>query len=175
MTQTSSQLHAPRSAAAFRDSRADDGERSVTLSARAVTIARRLRGVRMTIRVPMQAYRGIVLSLQPAADSRLLYVISLRHHDPDLDVTLEETFDEAEAVRLWRRWGRTLDAPLCVARLDGGLQREGGAERNAAQRRRSENVATRRSRGRFARRRRVGRPRADAVVHRGEREIICYE
>ena len=168
-------IEAPRSAAAYRDPRADGGERDVTLTARHVTIGRRLRGVRMKICVPTQAYRGLVLELQASESGRLCYIIALRHADSDLDVTLHETFDEAEALAMWRGWAKHLDVPLFVARPDGRLQRFAGQNGGEPRGRRAESVATRRSRGRFQRRRRVGGEMSDSASHKGECEIICYE
>jgi hypothetical protein len=168
-------IEAPRSAAAYRDSRADGGERDVTLTPGEVTIGRRLRGVRMKIRVPTQAYRGIVLELQALSSGRLCYTITLRHADGDLDVALHETFEEPEALAMWRAWAKHLSVPLFVARPDGRLQRFAPQTHGEHRGRRAQGVATKRSRGRFQRRRRVGGEISDAVSHKGEREIICYE
>lgn len=168
-------LEAPRSAAAYRDPRADGGERDVTLTPLQVTIGRRLRGVRMKIRVPTQAYRGLVLELKACDARRLCYTITLRHADSDLDVTLHETFDESEALAMWRGWAKHLDVKLFVARPDGRMQRFAGHASGQPRGRRAESVATRRSRGRFQRRRRVGGQMTETPSYKGEREIICYE
>lgn len=168
-------IETPRSAAAYRDPRADGGERDVTLTPGEVTIGRRLRGVRMKIRVPIQAYRGIVLELQTVASGRLCYTVTLRHADGDLDVALHETFEEPEAVAMWRAWAKHLSVPLFLARPDGQLQRFAPQSHCEPCGRRAQGVATKRSRGRFQRRRRVGGQIADAPSHKGEREIISYE
>ena len=168
-------IEAPRSAAAYEDPRADGGERDVTLTPGEVTIGRRLRGVRMKIRVPTQAYRGMALDLQTLSSGRLCYTIILRHADGDLDVPLHETFEESEALAMWRAWAKHLGVPLLVARPDGRLQRFATQTDGQNHDRRARGVATKRSRGRFQRRRRVGGEIADAPLHKGEREIICYE
>ena len=169
-------IEAPRSAAAYRDPRADGGQRDVTLTAHQVTIGRRVHGVRMKIRVPMAAYRGVALGLDTTLGGRLCYKVGLRHHDGDLDVLLIETFDEAEAMNMWRAWAQHLSLAMIVEREDGVLERfaEAGSSAQAFERRRG-TPETLRSRGRFARRRRTGAPIEDARVHRDEREIICYE
>ena len=169
-------IEAPRSAAAYRDPRADGGQRDVTLTTLQVTIGRRVHGVRMKIRVPMAAYRGIALGLETTLGGRLCYKVGLRHHDGDLDVLLIETFDETEAMTMWRGWAQHLGLAMIVEREDGVLERfaEAGSSARAFQRRRG-TPETLRSRGRFARRRSMGAKRADECVHRDEREIICYE
>lgn len=168
-------IEAPRSAAAYRDPRADGGERDVTLTPGEVTIGRRLQGVRMKIRVPTHAYRGLVLDLQTLSSGRLCYTITLRHADGDLDVPLHETFEEPEALALWRAWAKHLAVPLLIARPDGRLQRLAPQTDGQHLDRRAQGVATRRSRGRFQRRRRIGGETGDAPSFKGEREIISYE
>lgn len=168
-------IEAPRSAAAYRDPRADGGQRDVTLTALQVTIGRRVHGVRMKIRVPVAAYRGVVLSLENTASGRLCYRIALRHHDGDLDVLLLETFDEQEGMSMWRGWAQHLALAMIVERQDGALERFADpANAQSCQRRRGA-PPTLRSRGGFVRRRRTGVVREENLVHRDEREIICYE
>lgn len=169
-------IEAPRSAAAYRDPRADGGQRDVTLTARQVTIGRRLHGVRMKIRVPVSAYLGIAMALEATLGGRFCYKVALRHQDGDLDVLLVETFDEAEAMQMWSAWAQHLGTAMIVEREDGALERFADAPSgvNGFERRRGASP-TSRSRGRFARRRSPGSAREVGVSYRGEREIICYE
>jgi hypothetical protein len=169
-------IEAPRSAAAYRDPRADGGQRDVTLTTLQVTIGRRLQGMRMKIRVPVRTYRGVAMGLDETAAGRLCFKVALRHQDNDLDVMLHETFDESEAMQMWRDWSEHLALSMMVEREDGALERIApapGAMQSYYRRRGA--VATARSRGRFARRRRMGLPVAETAVHRDEREIIAYE
>lgn len=170
------EIEAPRAAGAYRDPRADGGRRDVTLTAMQVTIGRRLRGMQMKIRVPVNAYNGVTLGLEQTLSGRLCYKVALRHRDHDLDVLLLETFDETEATQMWRGWAEHLSLAMIVEREDGARELFANApSRMRALERRRGSFATARSRGRFARRRRMGEARADEVSYAGEREIICYE
>jgi hypothetical protein len=168
------EIEAPRAAGAYRDPRADGGQRDVTLTAMQVTIGRRLRGVQMKIRVPVNAYKGVTLGLEQMLGGRLCYKVTLRHRDHDLDVLLLETFDEAEATQMWHGWAEHLSLSMIVEREDGALELFATPRVRVFDRRRGA-CATARRRGRFARRRRMGQKREDGRRHKGEREIICYE
>lgn len=151
------EIEAPRAAAAYRDSRADGGQRDVTLTCQQVTIGRRLHGVRMKIRVPVNAYAGVTLGLEGAANGRSCYTVSLRHVDADLSVLLLETFDESEARQMWQGWAQHLSLARMIEGEDGALELIATAQRSVPTFDRSRvNLATTRSRGRFARRRRIG-------------------
>lgn len=170
------EIEAPRAAGAYRDPRADGGQRDVTLTARQVTIGRRLRGMRMKIQVPVNAYDGVTLSLERTLTGRLCYKVALRHRDHDLGVLLIETFDESEAMEMWRGWAQHLSLAMIVEREDGVFELFANASagvRSFDHRRGCSPSA--RSRGRFANRRRMGEARTDDVTYKGEREIICYE
>ena len=150
-------IEAPRAAAAYRDARADGGQRDVTLTCLQVTIGRRLRGMRMKIRVPVNAYAGVTLGLDATGSGRACYRVSLRHVDADLSVQLLETFDETEARQMWQGWAQHLSLAQIVEREDGALELVAAAQRGVQTFDRSRaNVSTKRSRGRFARRRRMG-------------------
>jgi len=174
----------PRSAAGLRDQRADGGERDVTLTRQRVTIRRRYAGVGMKIAVPTQAYRGVVLSLEEGARGRAHFRVTLRHDDPDLSVILTEAFDETQILADWRAWADFLTQRPLVERdsgaleqapaQDGACESEGEASFPIMPRRRG-TPATWRSRGRFQARRRVGGAVMDMGLHKGEREIVCYE
>jgi hypothetical protein len=170
------EIEAPRAAAAYRDARADGGQRDVTLTNRQVTIGRQVHGVRMKVHVPVASYLGVALGLESTLGGRLCYKVGLRHHDSDLEVLLIETFDEDEAMSMWRGWAEHLSLALIVQRVDGVLERFADAPLKAQSfARRRGTPQTVRSRGRFARRRRTGVTRDEDLVHRGEREIVCYE
>jgi hypothetical protein len=170
------EIKTPRSSAGLMDSRADGGQRDVTLTSHRVTIRRQVAGMGMKIDVPTRAYRGVVLSLEESARGRLHYRVTLRHADPDLSVILTEAFDESEILKDWRDWASFLTQSPLVERDTGALV---GADdcapaKSSPSLRRRGAPASARSRGRFVRRRHVGGPIGEAV-HAGEREIICYE
>jgi len=155
------EIEAPRAAAAYRDSRADGGQRDVTLTCQQVTIGRRLRGVRMKIRVPVNAYIGVTLGLEDTISGGACYKVSLRHVDADLSVLLLETFNETEARQMWQGWAQHLSLARLIEGEDGALELVATAQHGAPTFDRSRvNLATTRSRGRFIRRRRVGVARA---------------
>jgi hypothetical protein len=159
------EIEAPRAAAAYRDSRADGGQRDVTLTCQQVTIGRRLRGMRMKIRVPVNAYTGVTLGLEATPSGRTCYKVSLRHIDADLSVLLLETFDETEARQMWQGWAQHLSVARIIEGEDGALELVAAAQCGAPTFDRSRvNLATTRSRGRFARRRRVGVARASEAT-----------
>ena len=170
------EIEAPRAAGAYRDPRADGGKRDVTLTARSVRIDRSLHGIRMKIQVPAQAYKGVTLGLEETLSGRLCFKVALRHRDHDLDVLLVETFDETEAMAMWRGWAEHLSLAMIAEREDGALELIGqprNARRPSAHRR--GNRATRRSRGRFVRRRRTGQARQHDVDHEIGNGSACEE
>lgn len=159
-----------------RDRRADGGARRVRMTREDVLIARRLSGVAMVISVPVSAYCGVALEVQPGEDGSPRYVLSLAHSDPDLDVLLGDTQDFGAVAADWRHWAAWLGLPR-VREEDGELQALDGAAEEvvvAFARRRSESIVRKR-RPRFLVRRKAGDSRRRKVVHAEEREIISYE
>jgi hypothetical protein len=160
-----------------RDRRADAGERRVQVTGSDILISRRLAGISMMIAVPIKAYRGVALAVEPAASGGASYRLSLAHRDPDLDVILAETRDGGAVAADWKYWASFLDLPRLSGK-DGAVEPlqgppAGAPAKDMRARRRNAGVAKRRTR--FARRRKQGDlARADAVFS-GEREIVCYE
>ena len=159
-----------------KDRRADGGARRVRMTRNDVLIARRLSGVAMVISVPVSAYCGVALDVQPADDGSPLYVLSLAHSDPDLDILLGETEDCGAVAADWRHWAAWLGLPR-VTEEEGELRAlDGGAEEvvSASARRRCE-INVRKRRPRFLIRRKAGDSRRVKIVYAKEREIISYE
>jgi hypothetical protein len=159
-----------------RDRRADGGARRVRMTRNDVLIARRLSGVAMVISVPVSAYCGVALDVQPGEDGSPRYVLSLAHSDPDLDILLGETQDCGAVAADWRHWSAWLGLPR-VTEEEGELQTLDGVAEEvvaaSAQRRCASIVRKRRPR--FLIRRKAGDARRMKVVHAKEREIISYE
>ena len=165
------------------DAGADQRQRHVELDRERVVLRREVRGIRMALRLPISAYRGVTLRLRAGGDgppgdglSDLLEV-TLEHRDPGLSVPLYTAHDNDDVVAEWQLWARVLGAPLLIAELDGTLRTafpQMGTLRVAAvaPRRRRRN-AVRRRRPSILLRRRPGRMPATPVVMRGEREIIA--
>jgi hypothetical protein len=158
------------------DSRADGATRQVAIGGGRVSIRRRLQGIEMHVGVPVAAYAGVVLAMAENASGKP-YQVSLAHSDPDLSVTLLQAEDDGEAMAGWQHWARLLALPALVDRgaaADPDSCVPPGAETTASFRRQS-SPSTVARRPRFLVRRKPGRAELQSVVHRGEREIVCYE
>ena len=133
---------------------------------------------RTALHVPLAAYRGVAIRMEPPTDETAATVaVVLEHSDPALSLTLYRAADGADVVAEWRAWSRALAVPLLVAEADGRLrepfERIGAVRLGspAPRRRRRSSLAARRP-ARTLRRRLVTTP-ARPVVHRGERELIA--
>lgn len=169
--------HEPGVCLVQRDRRADRGERRVQVMGADILISRRFAGISMMIAVPIKAYRGVALAVEPAAIGGASYRLSLAHRDPDLDVILAETRDGGAVAADWKYWASLLDLPRLSGKDDAAEPLESGLAfaptKHLRDRRRNVSVSKRRTR--FARRRKLGElARADAVFS-SEREIVCYE
>ncbi len=95
------------------DARADGGRRMILLGPRYVTIKRRLQGVKMHLRVPVQNYLGVVLSCEKRGD-RAFFRVHLSHCDPELCVTLRESSDQSDSIEAWHHWAAFFTMPALV-------------------------------------------------------------
>ena len=72
-----------------------------------------------TLAVPLSAYAGVAVRLEPADGGGLRAIVELLHDDPALTVRLVVA-DEPETVEAdWQAWGRALNLPLIVVAPDG--------------------------------------------------------
>lgn len=122
MTGTVVEIHGLEAMGRQADARADGGERDVWVERERVLIGRRLSGARMRVSVPMQAYRGVVLSLMPSNAGQDVFRVSLVHGDHDLSVTLAEAFDDREIMATWKSWASYLRLPKLVERAPGRVE-----------------------------------------------------
>lgn len=163
---------------AVRDQAADGHVRVVQLTRDRVVVRRAVRGIKMALNLPVTAYLGVAVRLEPPQDDSLGAVaVVLEHRDHALSLPLFRALDGNDIVAEWQSWGRALRLPLLVVEPDGRLREAFdrlGALRIAppAQRRRRRS-AIRQRRPSLLMRRKVGGPIADAPVRRGEREIIA--
>lgn len=155
-----------------RDPRADGRLRKVWLRREHIVIDRRLSGMDMRVQVPVSTYLGVALSVLTQSDGGVSFRLALIHSDVDLNAVLLETADDSEIVAQWRACARDLGLAALVETEPGRFERADGA-RHLPQRRR--NATLTRRRPRFLARRRAGDPARSAMVHAGEREIVCYE
>ena len=159
------------------DTRADGGQPEVTLLRQGIVIRRRHRGVRMKIRVPARAYRGVVFKATGEAANSQRYLVSLSHNDADLRILLADTSDEREAFAHLQYWGEYFALPLYVERAGGQMEcirrRLGDIDCARPQDHARKGTTLLARRGRFLRRRKPGTLVRMDVVHHGEREIIA--
>jgi hypothetical protein len=163
---------------AVSDTAADQRVRYVELTRERVVVRRAVRGIKMAVRVPVAAYLGVAIRMQPPEGDRPGTVsIMLEHRDPGLSLPLYCATHGNDVVAEWQSWARVLDRPLLVTETDGRL-REPFAHIGAVivapstARRRQRNVIRRR-RPKLPLRRRAGTMPTVPLVHRGEHEIIA--
>jgi hypothetical protein len=152
------------------DAAADERVRHVELHRERVVVRRCLRGMRMALNLPLTAFAGILLKLEPGA-----VAVTLEHSDPTLVLPLYISEEPDDATAEWRVWAKVLGLPLLVE--DDGTLREPYARIGALRidtprpRRRRRSVLCQR-RPSILMRRKLWRLGA-VPVHRGEREIIA--
>jgi hypothetical protein len=161
-----------------RDKAADEQVRYVELTRERVVVRRAVRGVKMTINLPVTAYLGLALRMEPpAGETPGAVSIVLEHRDQALSLPLYRAANGNDIVAEWQSWARVLQLPLLVAEADGRLReafdRIGTLRVAAPNRRRRRRSAIRQRRPSILLRRKVGRSIDRAVVHRDEREIIA--
>ena len=103
--------------------------------------------------------------------------IVLEHADPALSLTLFCAPDSTDVIAEWQSWARALAMPLLVAEPNGDLRepfrRVGSLRIGTPSSRRRQRFAIKTRRPAIFLRRKPGRSIVDAVVHRGECEIIA--
>lgn len=122
------------------------------------------------------ARRGLAIGLAERAEGFVYLITLVGPHGAGEDRLLE-TQDECEAVKVWRHCARELGLPCYVERAPGDFvmveARMGAlAVRARKPRRRGSPLAARRPRLSL---RRAALTRAEAPVHRDEREIIARD
>jgi hypothetical protein len=154
------------------DTRADQGMRLITLANDMIRIERVLKGVKMRIHVPAQAYCGVTLMTRARQEGDI-YEIKLAHPDPDLSVFLEASNDKEQAEDLRRQWTDFFVQPVPESPVPFAGAADVKTSLPKARRRCMTTVAKRRPRR--VMRRKSGNRENLATVRRDEREIICYE
>jgi hypothetical protein len=160
------------------DKGADERLRVVELSRERVVVHRAVAGITMAIRLPVAAYLGVALRMEPPdGESSGAVAVVLEHKDPALSLPLYRATHGTDIVAEWQSWGRVLELPLLVAEPDGGLRepfaRIGAVRVCAPSARRRRRTALRKRRPSLPLRRRPGVMPASPIVHREEREIIA--
>jgi len=159
------------------DAAADERVRLVDLSRESVVLRRSVRGVPITVSLPIAAFLGVVMRLIPpnGADAGAIAVM-LAHRDPALSVPLFAAPDGNDVLAEWHMWARIFGLPLLIADDDGALRepfpRLGAVQVAEPCRRARRRGAVRMRRPSILMRRKPGRPGTTAAVHR-ECEIIA--
>jgi hypothetical protein len=161
------------------DKAADGRVRFVELTPERVVVRRAVRGIKMAVNLPVAAYLGVALRMEPPqGDTPGAVAIVLEHRDHALSLPLFRADDGTDIVAEWQSWARVLGRPLLIAEADGRLReafdRMGAIRVASPIGRRRRRSAIKRRRPSILLRRKVGRPLANAAVHR-EREIIARD
>jgi hypothetical protein len=160
------------------DRRADGGQRRVSVAAEGVSIDRRVAGIAMRLALPIGCFRGVSLSLLENARGSF-YRVALDHPDPELRVTLAESASESEIAPEWKAWAGFFGLPrIALAPGQDPLfpdSRLGGTPVIGEVHPRKRGWPLKSRRSAFSGQRAAGLPSRMPVVHRGEREIVCYE
>jgi hypothetical protein len=165
-------------ARAAHDARADGGRRMILLAPRYITIKRRLRGMKMHLRVPVESYAGVVLAREASPPSAF-FSVRLAHRDPELSIILKAASNRGASIDAWRQWAAYFAMPALIERGVGQweildtLPLAGAEPLHALPRRSWGALSKRRQRlvPSLERRQTGGR----AKIFRGERVIISYE
>ena len=163
---------------AATDKAADGRIRHVELTRERVVVRRAVRGMKMAVNLPVAAYLGVALKMEPPqGDSPGAVSIVLEHRDRALSLPLFSADDGTDIAAEWQSWALVLGMPLLVAEADGRLReafdRMGALRVDTPTWRRRRRTAIRKRRPSIFLRRKPGRSIDGATVHRDEREIIA--
>jgi hypothetical protein len=163
---------------AVSDKSADERLRQVELSRERVVHRRAVAGIKMAVNVPVAAYLGVAVRMEPPAEGTPGSVaVVLEHRDPGLSLPLFEAADGTDIVAEWQTWARVLSLPLLVTEADGALRepfaRLGALQVAVPRARRRRRSAIKARRPSILLRRKAGDTRVPRAVHRDEREIIA--
>ena len=101
----------------------DERVRWVELDRERVVLRRALHGIKTALNLPLAAYRGVAIRMEPAVGATAGAVaVVLEHPDPALSLALYRAGHGTDIVAEWRAWGRALGVPLLVAEADGRLR-----------------------------------------------------
>lgn len=158
------------------DARADGGRRMILLASHCITIKRRLRGMKMHLRVPVESYKGVILAREDHP-SGIIFSIRLAHRDPELTISLQAEKNRRASIDAWRQWAAFFALPALVEGAGGRWEVIDSRPLAAL----GSMVAPRHS-GPFLRRRRRlalcrknSRIDGPAKLFRGEQVIISYD
>ena len=160
------------------DAFADQRERVVELGRERVVMKREVRGIAMKTSTRVSDFLGVAIRIFPPKDDfDGAVAVMLEHRDPGLSVPLFVAQDGSEISVEWQTWSRALGVPALVVNADGSLRDPLGSlgriQGNVKAPRKRGRVVTRARRSLRRLRRKTGVKRAEAIICRGEREIIA--
>jgi Family of unknown function (DUF6101) len=159
------------------DQSADERMRVVELHRERVVLRRAVAGIKMAVSLPVKAYLGVSIRIEPPSQTeRGAVAIVLEHGDPALSLTLHRAHDPSDIVAGWHCWGRVLGLPLLLesaGELCDPFERGSCVRIDAPQARRRGAAALKARRPATPLRRRSNAVALSPVLHRGEREIIA--
>jgi hypothetical protein len=148
----------------------------VELHRERVVVRRCVRGIPMTLNLPMADFLGVALRVIPQGEAETVY-LTLEHPDPGLSVALYNSCNSEDVVAEWQSWAQILQRPLLVTDDSGALHelfpRLGPVRLGAVAPRRRRRTAMKGRRPSIGWRRRPAV--ASGTVHRGEREITTRD
>jgi Family of unknown function (DUF6101) len=142
-----------RRACVAPDARADGGRRQIFFDQHCIKIDRAVAGVKMRLAVPVETYRGVILTCEETVGQHL-YCVTLVHRDPEFSVVLHHSEDWMDVLSIWQAWARYFGRPAIYDEAEMG-EEELRAEVLLRPRRRGAALSKRRPR--ILKRRRQGR------------------
>jgi hypothetical protein len=100
------------------DSGADFQTRHIELHQDHIVIKRYVKGMRMAFRMPLCAFKGVMMNTQ-VLDRQALACVTLVHQDEALSVPLYIAEDSDDILAQWRIWSKKLHVPLLTQDQDG--------------------------------------------------------
>jgi hypothetical protein len=146
------------------DAGADGEARQVELDSDRIVIHRTVRGIPMSVRLPIQDFEGVTLRLVALGEEAKAVAVIVEHRDPSLSLVLhvvDEIEDGGEdIVPLCKAWCRVLRLPLLThphPRPRKSILRLGALVVGAVSPRRKRRAAIRQRRPAILMRRKIGR------------------
>ncbi|HEX2512315.1 MAG TPA: DUF6101 family protein [Xanthobacteraceae bacterium] len=102
------------------DAGADERRRDVELYRERVVVRRWVRGIPMTLNLPMADFLGVALRVIRQDEAETVS-LTLEHPDPGLSITLYRSGDSDDVVAEWQSWAKILQRPLLVTDDSGAL------------------------------------------------------
>lgn len=144
------------------DAGADGEARQVELDRDRIVIHRTVRGIPMSVRLPIQDFEGVTLRLVSLGEAAKAVAVIVEHRDPSLSLVLHVVDEDGsvDIVPLCKAWCRVLRLPLLThpyPRPRKAILRLGALAVGAISPRRQRRAAIRQRRPAILMRRKIGR------------------